>query len=64
MNELSWFFACSYMVSGKLKVTLGIHMVKYGCDLLGPETLKSVYVKKSMNWADFLHAGDDVIIFG
>ena len=29
------------MVSGKLKVTLGMHMVKYGCDLLGPGTLKS-----------------------
>ena len=41
MNELSLFFACSYMVSGKLKVTLGMHMVKYGCDLLGPGTLKS-----------------------
>ena len=41
VNELSWFFACSYMVSGKLKVTLGMHMVKYDCELLGPETLKS-----------------------
>ena len=29
------------MVSGKLKVTLDMHMVKYGCDLLGPGTLKS-----------------------
>ena len=26
---------------GKLKVTLGMHMVKYGCDLLDPGTLKS-----------------------
>ena len=25
----------------KLKVTIGIQMVKYGCDLLGPGTLKS-----------------------
>ena len=41
MNELSWFFACSCMVSGKLKVTLDMHMVKYGCDLLGPGTQKS-----------------------
>ena len=40
MNELSWFFECS-QVSGKLKVTMGMHMVKYGCDLLGPGTLKS-----------------------
>ena len=40
MNELSWFFACSYMVSGKL---LGMYMVKYGSDLLGPETLKSAW---------------------
>ena len=67
MNELSWFFACSYMVSGKLKVTLGVHMVKYGCDVLGPGTLKSALSQlknKSMNWADFLHAGSDGIIFG
>ena len=40
MNELSWFFECSY-VSGKLKVTMGMHMVTYGCELLGPGTLKS-----------------------
>ena len=67
MNELHWFSACSYMMSGKLKVTLGMHMVKYGCDLLGPGTLKSASSQlknKSMNWADFLHAGNDVIIFG
>ena len=41
MNEMSWFCGCSYMVSGKLKVILGIHMVKYGCGLLDPGTLKS-----------------------
>ena len=67
MNELSWFFACSYMVSGKLKVTLGMHMVKYGCDLLGLGTLNSASSQlksKSMTWADFLHAGSDVIILG
>ena len=57
------------MVSGKLKVTftLGMHMVKYGCDLLGPGTLKSALSQlrnKLMNWADFLHAGSDGIIFG
>ena len=54
-------------MSGKLKVTMGIHMVKYGCDLLGPGTLKSflsVYLNnKSMNWANFLHAGSDLITF-
>ena len=67
MNELGWLFACSYMVSGKLKVTLDMHMVKYGCDALGPGTLKSASSQlknKSMNWADFLHAGNYVIIFG
>ena len=67
MNELSWFFACSYIVSGKLKVTLGMRMVKYDCDLLGPGTLKSALSQlknKSMNWADFLLAGSDGIIFG
>ena len=55
------------MVSGKLKVTLGMHMVKYGCDLLGPGTLKSALFQlknKLMNWADFLHAGSDGNIFG
>ena len=40
MNELSWFFECS-KVSEKLKVTMDMHMVKYGCDLSGPGTLKS-----------------------
>ena len=43
------FFVCSYMmVSGNQSVNnleidhiLGMHMVKYGCDLLGPETLKT-----------------------
>ena len=65
MNKLSSFFACSYMVSGKLKVTLGMHMAKYGCDLLGHEILKSVLSQlknKSMNWADFLHAGIDNVL--
>ena len=55
------------MVSGKLKVTSGMHMVRYGCDLLGPGTLKSALSQlknKLMNWADFLHAGSDGIIFG
>ena len=42
MDEwIELIFAYSYMVSRKLKVTLGMHMVKYGCDLLGPGTLKS-----------------------
>ena len=40
MNKLSWFFACSYIVLGKLKFTMGMHIVKYDCDLLGPGTLK------------------------
>ena len=65
MNELSWIFTCWYMVSGKLKVTWGMHMIKYGCDLLGPGTLKSALSQlknKSMNWVNFLHAGSDGII--
>ena len=53
------------MVSGKLKVTLGMQILKYGCDLWGPGTLKSALWKnKSMNWADFCHGGNDAIIFG
>ena len=67
MNEFSWSFACSYMVSGKLNLTLGMHMAKYGCDFWGPGTLKSALSQlknKSMNWADFFYAGRDVIILG
>ena len=44
-----------------------MHMVRYGCGLLGPGALKSSLSQlknKSMNWADFLHAGSDGIIFG
>ena len=67
MNELGWLFACSYTVSGKLKVTLGMHMVKYGNGLLGPGTLKSAlsqeWMNEWMNWADFWHTGSDLIIF-
>ena len=66
---MNWADFCmltaSYMVSEKPKVTLGL--VKYGHDFLGPGTLKpalSQLKKKSMNWADFLHTGRDVIIFG
>ena len=40
INELSWVFVCSSWHQGKLKVTLGMDMVKYGNDLLGSETLK------------------------
>ena len=39
---------------------------RYGCDLLGPGTLKSALSQlknKSMNWADFLLVGSDGIIF-
>ena len=67
MDKLSSFFACSCTVSAKLKVSLGLHMVKYGCDFLGPGTLKSALSQlknKCMNWADYLHAGSDEIIFG
>ena len=42
-------------------------MVKYGCVLLDHRTLKSAIPQlknKSMNWADYLHAGSDGIIFG
>ena len=53
------------MVSGKLKVTLGMHVAKYVWDLLGHGTLKSVLSQlknKSMTWADFLHAGIDNVL--
>ena len=37
------------MVSEKLKVT-DMHMVKYGCALLGPETLKSALSQLKKIW--------------
>ena len=65
MDELSWLVACPYIVSGKLKITMGMYMIKYGCDILGYGTLKSAFLKnKSMNCANFLHAGSYVIIVG
>ena len=33
----------------KLKVTMGMHMVKYGCDLSCPGTLKSA-LSQRINW--------------
>ena len=36
-------------MSGKLKVTMGMHMVKYDCDLLGPETLKSTLSQEEID---------------
>ena len=57
----------AHTLLGTLKVTLGMHMVKYGCDFLGPGTIKSTSSQlknKSMNWGNFLHAGSDVIISG
>ena len=64
MDELSGFFACLYIVSGKLKVTLAMHMVKYGCDVLGPGFLKSALSQEQLNeLSQFLRAGSDVIIF-
>ena len=56
---------CPYIVSEKPKVTLGL--VRYGRDFLGSGTLKpalSQLKEKPTNWADFLLAGRDVLIFG
>ena len=50
------------MVSAKVKVTLGIHMVKYGCGLLGPRTRKSA-LSQLKDELLFLHAESDAIIF-
>ena len=41
-------------------------MVKYGCVLLDLKTLKSAIPQpknKSMNWAEFLHAGSDGMVW-
>ena len=37
------------MALGKLKVTLDMHLVRYGFDLLGPGTLKSAYLNSKIN---------------
>ena len=44
------------MVSEKLKVT-DMHMVKYGCALLGLKSAIPLLKNKSMKWADSLPAG-------
>ena len=72
MNGASFLHAHTWLVSGKLNVTVTMVSRKikvklwYGCDLLGLGTLKSVLSQlknKSINWADFLHDGSDGIIF-
>ena len=40
-------------MSGKLKVTMGMHMVKYACDLLGPGTHKSALSQEQID--EILH---------
>ena len=37
------------MMSGKLKVTFGMHMVKYGSELLGSRTLKSAMTQEQID---------------
>ena len=34
------------LISRKLNITLGMHMVKYSCDDLGPGTLKSILTQE------------------
>ena len=36
-------------MSRKLKVTMGMYLVKYGCDLLGPGTLKSALSQEQLD---------------
>ena len=36
-------------MSGKLKVTMGMHKVKYGCDLLGPGALRSALSQEQID---------------
>ena len=36
-------------MSGKLKIAMGMHMVKYGCDLLGLGTLKPALSQEEIN---------------
>ena len=41
-----------------------MYRVKYDCDLLGPEILKSALSQdKLMNWANILRGESDVITF-
>ena len=51
INELSWFFACSYIVK-KAKSYFNsywVHLVKYDCNLLGRGTLKSALSQEQID---------------
>ena len=37
------------MVPGKLQGTLGMHIVKYGCNLVGPGILKSALSQEQID---------------
>ena len=41
-----YWLIVSSRISEKVKVTLGMHMAKCGCDILGPGTLKSALSKE------------------
>ena len=69
MDKSSWILACYYIFKKAKSYfkNYWVDMVKYGCVLLGHRTLKSAIPQpenKLMNWADFLHAESDGIIFG
>ena len=67
INEwMNWadFFACSYMVPGKLKVTLGMHMVKYGCDLLSSGTQSiNPSINHSINQSMRIYSWQEIYIY-
>ena len=67
-DGINWFFACWYKFR-KAKswfIDFWVGMVKNGDGLLVHETLKSAVSPEwvYMNWADFLNADNDAIVFG
>ena len=66
MNELSWFFTCSYTDrKAKSYFEYTWTIVNYGCDLLGPKPLNQLHLKNELiNSINFLHAGIDFKNFG
>ena len=61
-NEgMNWAYFLSVR---KAKSSAYMYRVKYDCDLLGPEILKSALSQdKLMNWANILRGESDVITF-
>ena len=66
-DGINWFFACwnKFRKAKRRFNHFWVGTVKNGHGLLVHETLTILYLKNEfMNWADFLNADSDAIIFG